>query len=96
MISFARGAPAPECLDAELLADCARTAIAGDPSVLAYGPGGGYAPLRERLAAGHGVDPARVVLTNGGLQGFVFYAEELLAERPGRVLGEARPPTIGR
>ena len=94
MISFARGAPAPECLDAELLADCARAAIEGDPSVLAYGPGGGYGPLREWLGERHGVEPARVVVTNGGLQGFVFYAEELLAERPGRVLVEA--PTYDR
>ena len=94
MISFARGAPAPECLDAELLADCARAAVVGDPAVLAYGPGGGYAPLREWLGARHGVDPGRVLVTNGGLQGFVFYAEELLAERPGRVLVEA--PTYDR
>lgn len=94
MISFARGAPAPECLDGALLADCARAAIAGDPAVLAYGPGGGYGPLREWLGARHGVEPGRVVVTNGGLQGFVFYAEELLAERPGRVLVEA--PTYDR
>jgi len=94
MISFARGAPAPECLDAQLLADCARTAIGGDPSVLAYGSGGGYGPLRETLAERHEVDSSRVVVTNGGLQGFVFYAEELLAERPGRVLVEA--PTYDR
>jgi 2-aminoadipate transaminase len=94
VISFARGAPALECLDAELLADCARSAIEGDPTVLAYGPGGGYAPLREWLGARHGVDPGRVIVTNGGLQGFVFYAEELLAERPGRVLVEA--PTYDR
>src|ERR671911_686906 len=94
MISFARGAPAPECLDAELLADCARSAIEGDPSVLAYGAGGGYGPLREWLGRRHGVEPARVVVTNGGLQGFVFYAEELLDERPGRVLVEA--PTYDR
>ena len=94
MISFARGAPAPECLDAVLLADCARTAIERDPGVLAYGPGGGYGPLREWLAERHGVEPARVLVTNGGLQGFVFYAEELLAERPGRVLVEA--PTYDR
>jgi len=94
MISFARGAPALECLDAGLLADCARAAIEGDASVLAYGPGGGYGPLRESLGGRHGVEPARVILTNGGLQGFVFYAEELLAERPGRVLVEA--PTYDR
>ena len=94
MISFARGAPAPECLDADLLADCARSAIETDPSVLAYGSGGGYAPLRESLGARHGVDPGRVLLTTGGLQGFVFYAEELLGSRPGRVLVEA--PTYDR
>ena len=87
MISFARGAPAPECLDADLLADCARVAIETDPSVLAYGSGGGYAPLRESLGARHRVDPGRVLLTTGGLQGFVFYAEELLGSRPGRVAG---------
>jgi 2-aminoadipate transaminase len=94
VISFARGAPAPECLDAELLADCARAAVEADAGVLAYGAGGGYGPLREWLGARHGVEPGRVVVTNGGLQGFVFYAEELLAERPGRVLVEA--PTYDR
>ena len=61
MISFARGAPALECLDAELLADCARAAIYGDRSVLAYGPGGGYGPLREWLGNRHEVEPGRVV-----------------------------------
>jgi DNA-binding transcriptional MocR family regulator len=94
MISFARGAPAPECLDAELLADCAAAALRRDPAILAYGAGGGYGPLRVWLAERHGVEPARVLVTNGGLQGFVFYAEELLAERPGRVLVEA--PTYDR
>jgi DNA-binding transcriptional MocR family regulator len=94
MISFARGAPAPECLAVELLADCARVAVERDPSVLAYGPGGGYAPLRERLAASHGVVPGRVILTSGALQGIAFVFEELLAARPGRVLVEA--PTYDR
>ena len=94
MISFARGAPAPECLAVDLLADCARAAVERDPSVLAYGPGGGYAPLREWLAARHGVEPARVILTNGGLQGIAFVFEELLAQRPGRVLVEG--PTYDR
>jgi len=94
MISFARGAPAPECLAVDLLADCARAAVERDATVLAYGPGGGYGPLRERLAQRHGVEPARVVLTNGGLQGIAFLFEELLAERPGRVLVEA--PTYDR
>lgn len=93
-ISFARGVPAPECLPVEELADCAKTAIERDgKSVLSYGPGGGYGPLREWIAARHGVEPARVVVTSGSLQGFVFLAEQLV--QPGaRVLVEA--PTYDR
>ncbi len=93
-ISFARGVPAPECLPVEELADCARAALERDgKTILLYGPGGGYGPLREWVAARHGVEPSRVVLTNGSLQGFVFLAEHLVA--PGaRVLVEA--PTYDR
>jgi 2-aminoadipate transaminase len=94
MISFARGVPAPECLAVEELADCARAALERDGrSILSYGPGGGYGPLRERLAEWHGVEPSRVVITSGSLQGFVFLAEQLV--KPGsRVLVEA--PTYDR
>jgi 2-aminoadipate transaminase len=94
MISFARGAPAPECLNVEELADCARVALEQDGvPILSYGPGGGYGPLRERLAAWHGVDPGRVVITSGSLQGFAFLAEQLV--KPGTcVLVEA--PTYDR
>ena len=94
MISFARGVPAPECLAVEELADCARAALERDGrTILSYGPGGGYGPLRERLAGQHGVEPSRVVITSGSLQGFVFLAEQLV--RPGtRVLVEA--PTYDR
>src|SRR5918912_2640970 len=96
VISFARGVPAPECLPVEELADCARAAIARDGrAVLSYGPGGGYGPLREWIAARHGVEPARVVLTSGSLQGFVFLVQHLLREQPGaRVLVER--PTYDR
>lgn len=89
VVSFARGVPAPECLPVSELADCARAAIERDgASVLSYGPGGGYGPLREWLAERHGVEPSRVVLTSGSLQGFVFLVEQLV--RPGdRVLVEA-------
>src|SRR5690242_4786908 len=94
LISFARGVPAPECLPVAELADCARAAIESDgPAVLSYGPGGGYGPLRERMAAWHEVDPGRVVITSGSLQGFAFLAEQLV--QPGaRVLVEA--PTYDR
>ena len=88
-ISLARGAPAPECLAPDLIADCARAALERDgTTILSYGTGGGYGPLRELLGERHGVAPARIAITSGGLQGFVFYAAELLARRPGRVLVE--------
>jgi 2-aminoadipate transaminase len=92
MISFARGIPAPECLPVEELADCAREAVERDGhTVLSYGPVGGYGPLREWIAERHGVEPGRVLVTNGSLQGFVF-----LASRFGgaRVLVES--PTYDR
>lgn len=94
-ISFARGAPAPECLDPGLVADCASAALARDGvAILSYGTGGGYGPLREVLAERHGVTPGRVFLTVGGLGGFTHYAAAQLVRRPGRVLVEA--PTYDR
>ncbi len=94
-ISFARGAPALELIPAAELADCARAAGEKEGAALfAYGPGGGYGPLRAWVAERHGVEPGRVVLTIGGLLGFVLYAGELLGRRPGRVLVEG--PTYDR
>ena len=94
-ISFARGAPAPSCLDPVLLSDCARAVLERDgTTILSYGTGGGYGPLRESLGERHGVDPGRVFVTTGGLQGFAFYAAVQLSRRPGRVLVEA--PTYDR
>src|SRR6476659_6312201 len=94
MISFARGVPAPECRAVEELAECARAALERDGrTILSYGPGGGYGPLREWIAGRHGVEPSRVVITSGSLQGFVFLCDQLV--RPGsRVLVEA--PTYDR
>jgi len=95
VISFARGAPAPECLPVEELAECARAALERDGrTILSYGPASGYAPLREWIAERHGVDPARVLLTNGSLQGFVFLAEHLIAQGQRRFLVES--PTYDR
>jgi 2-aminoadipate transaminase len=87
-ISLARGVPAPECIPVEVLADCARAAIERDgKTVLSYGPVGGYQPLREWIAERHGVDPGRVLVTNGSLQGLAFLADSVagarvLVERP--------------
>jgi 2-aminoadipate transaminase len=92
VISFARGIPAPECLPVAELADCAREVLERDgPTVLSYGPVGGYAPLRAWVAEQHGVDPGRVLLTNGSLQGFAFLAQRFAG---GRVLVEE--PTYDR
>ena len=88
-IAFARGVPAPECLPVEEMADCARAAIERDgKTILSYGPGGGYAPLRAWVAERHGVEPARILLTNGALQGFVLIAQRLA---PGRRVLVERP-----
>jgi 2-aminoadipate transaminase len=94
MISFARGVPAPECLPVEELADCARAVLLADGrTILSYGSPSGYEPLREWIAARHGTQTDRVFVTNGGLQGFVFFAQRCC--RPGdRVLVEQ--PTYDR
>jgi DNA-binding transcriptional MocR family regulator len=93
-ISFARGVPAPECLPVEELADCARAAVLGDgAAALSYGQTSGYVPLREWVAERHGTSAGRVMLTNGGLEGFAFFAQALC--KPGsRVLTEL--PTYDR
>ena len=91
-ISFARGVPAPECLPVAELADCARAAVERDgATILSYGSSAGYGPLREWIAERHSVDPQRVLVTNGSLQGMVFLAERFAGER---VLVEA--PTYDR
>jgi DNA-binding transcriptional MocR family regulator len=96
VISFARGAPATECLPIAELAECARAAIERDgATVLNYGHPSGYAPLRQWIAERHGVEPGRVLVTNGSLEGSVFFASHFLEQSPGaRVFVEA--PTYDR
>jgi DNA-binding transcriptional MocR family regulator len=93
MISLARGIPAPECLPALELADCARAVLEADgETALNYGPVGGYRPLRELLAERHGVGTEQILLTNGSLQGLDLLVARFAAER--RLLVEA--PTYDR
>jgi 2-aminoadipate transaminase len=93
LISFARGIPAPECLPVAELADCAKAALERDGDVvLSYGSTLGYAPLREWLGERHGVEPGRVLVTNGSLQAFHFVLD--LLGHNGRVLVER--PTYDR
>ncbi|HEX3454357.1 MAG TPA: PLP-dependent aminotransferase family protein [Gaiellaceae bacterium] len=93
VISFARGVPAPECLPVSELADCAREVLERDgETILNYGPVGGYGPLREWVAERHGVEPGRVLVTNGSLPGLNLVLGHFAAL--GRILVEA--PTYDR
>ncbi len=77
-ISFARGAPAPHLLPLEELADCAETVLAREgKTILSYGAGAGYTPLRELIGEWFDVHPGRVLLTNGGLQSLDLLARKL-------------------
>jgi DNA-binding transcriptional MocR family regulator len=80
-ISFARGNPSPDILPVEEFADCAQTALAREGrTILNYGPAFGYQPLREWIAAQHSVDPARVLISTGSLQGFNFAIRHVFGE----------------
>jgi DNA-binding transcriptional MocR family regulator len=82
VISFARGVPAPECLAVDEIAECARAVLERDGrTILSYGSGAGYAPLRSLIGEWFGVHPGRVVLTNGSLNGFVLLANRLARGR---------------
>jgi DNA-binding transcriptional MocR family regulator len=66
---------APELLPVEELADCAQAAFARDGrTILSYGPGAGYAPLRELIGEWFGVHSSRVLLTHGQLHGLALLA----------------------
>jgi 2-aminoadipate transaminase len=93
-ISFARGIPSPDLLPTAELAECAQAALARDGGLaLNYGPAGGYPPLREWIAARHGVPASRVLVTNGSLQGLALVAE-LVGRAGGKAIVEA--PTYDR
>src|ERR671922_133751 len=56
-ISFARGAPSLDIVDVEGLREAAQLAFEADPAgTTAYGTSVGYVPLREWIAAQHGVE----------------------------------------
>jgi DNA-binding transcriptional MocR family regulator len=90
LISFARGAPSLDIIDVAGLKAAAVRALDSDPGGLtAYGPASGYAPLRAWIAAQHGVDVDRVLVTNGSLQADAFTfdhvvspGDDVVVERP--------------
>ena len=78
-ISFARGAPSLDIIDVDGLRESAERAFRDDPGgVTAYGTAIGYPPLREWIAQRHGVEPERVLVTNGSMQADAFLFEALV------------------
>jgi 2-aminoadipate transaminase len=89
-ISFARGAPSLDIVDVEGLRDAAVRAFESDPAgATAYGTSVGYPRLRSWIADRHGVEPERVLVTNGSMQADAFLFEHLV--RPGDDVIVERP-----
>ena len=79
MITFTRGVPATEAFPVEALGECAASALAKYSSqILQYGSFRGFRPLREFIAAGHGLQPDQVLLSQGALQIVDFVARSLI------------------
>jgi DNA-binding transcriptional MocR family regulator len=89
-ISFARGAPSLDIVDVQGLREAAMRAFDADPAgTTAYGTSIGYPRLRAWIADRHGVEPERVLVTNGSMQADAFLFEhlvrsgdEVIVERP--------------
>jgi DNA-binding transcriptional MocR family regulator len=89
-ISFARGAPSLDIVDVNGLRDAAVRAFESDPAgTTAYGTSVGYPRLRTWIADRHGVEPERVLVTNGSMQADAFLFEHLV--RPGDDVVVERP-----
>ena len=79
MIAFTRGVPASEAFPTRALGECAAAALDRyGEEILKYGDFRGFAPLREQLAAEHGVHPDQVLLSQGALQIVDFAARSLI------------------
>jgi 2-aminoadipate transaminase len=89
-ISFARGAPSMDIVDADGLRAAADAALSGDPAgAFSYGTAVGYPPLREWIAEQHGVPVDQVLVTNGSLQADAFLFDLLV--KPGDAVVVERP-----
>jgi 2-aminoadipate transaminase len=79
-ISFARGAPSLDIVDVEGLKQAALRAFESDPAgATGYGTSIGYPRLRSWIADRHGVEPERVIVTNGSMQADAFLFEHLVS-----------------
>jgi|HigsolmetaAR202D_1030399.scaffolds.fasta_scaffold00464_18 2-aminoadipate transaminase len=79
VISFAGGLPSPVTFPVERLRTACQEVLAKAPSAaLQYGPTEGYLPLREWVAARHGVDVDNVLITTGSQQGLDLLGKVLI------------------
>ena len=93
-ISFARGAPSPDILPAAAVREAAARALEGDwQRALSYGTGRGHPGLCEWIAELHGVEPERVMVTNGSMEAAALLFRETV-EPGARVVVEQ--PTYDR
>jgi DNA-binding transcriptional MocR family regulator len=89
-ISFARGAPSLDIVDVSALREAAVRAFESDPAgTTSYGTSIGYPRLRTWIAERHGVEPERVLVTNGSMQADAFLFEQFV--RPGDEVVVERP-----
>ena len=91
LISFARGAPSADLLPVEAVREAAARALDGDAAAaLSYGTGIGHEELGAWIGERHGgVEPARVMVTNGSLEaGWMVFdhllgpGDEVVVEQP--------------
>lgn len=69
VIKFTRGVPPTESFPGPALVECAAAVISEYGAVIQqYNPSQGFFPLRQWIAAEHGVSPERVLLGQGSLQ----------------------------
>ncbi len=87
-ISFARGAPSADILPAEAVREAAARALESDwKQALSYGKGEGHLGLRDWIAEMHGIEPERVMVTNGSLEaGWMLFSH--LVDQGDRVIVE--------
>jgi 2-aminoadipate transaminase len=79
VISFAGGLPAAATFPAERIRSVCDSILTNAAApALQYGPTEGYLPLREWIAAKHGVSAASVLITTGSQQGLDLLGKVLL------------------
>lgn len=94
VISLAGGLPAPEAFPSGELAGAIAEPLAHDPQIaLQYSTTEGFLPLREWIAADHGVDPDQVLITSGSQQALELVVRTLVD--PGAEVVLADPGYVG-